>query len=157
MNNQVKVGVAALLFYEGRLLLFKRKIKEGSNHLDNREVYAAPGGKMVTGDLTIDLAIKREVREETNIYINLIGTFISHVINKQTDTAYITFVGVANITRDDLYNIKLNDEHLSFDWFDLDALPDDLYLPTKHAISIYRNANVKPAKIHGDITNSLII
>jgi 8-oxo-dGTP diphosphatase len=61
-NQELRVGLSAMIFKDGRVLFGKRRGSHGAGE------YSWPGGRMEYGESIIE-AIKREIREETGMEV----------------------------------------------------------------------------------------
>ena len=90
MNNQVRVGVAAVIFREGRILLGERIGSHGAN------TWATPGGHLEIGE-SIEECAQRETLEETGLEV---GSFkklgFTNDIFEKEGKHYVTLYVVAS-------------------------------------------------------------
>ena len=89
MNNQVRVGVAAVIFREGRILLGERIGSHGAN------TWATPGGHLELGE-SIEECAERETLEETGLEVGAFKKlgFTNDIFEKE-GKHYVTLYVVA--------------------------------------------------------------
>lgn len=121
---QIRPGVAAVIFEDGRVLLQRR---------DDSGRWGLPGGAVDPGE-SVRVAIIREVREETGLEVEpvrLIGVYsdpVHHQVMTYPDGNVIHYVSTVFECRVRGGALACGDESLALDWFDPEALPDDLML-----------------------------
>ncbi len=106
--NQSSLAVKALIVHKGNILLVKRQ----PNDPQKPGMWEFPGGRLNVGEDPFD-GLKREVKEETNIDIDVLQpTTVSHFTraDKQVITL-ITFFCKAKTT-----GVKLSEEHTDYKW-----------------------------------------
>lgn len=86
--------------------------------------WGIPGGKVDDGEELIYSAL-RELQEETG-YSGLIDLFESFVF-REDEFEYHNFIGLVS----NEFEVQLNWESLDAKWFELDALPENLYFGVK--------------------------
>ncbi|CAH7292427.1 NUDIX hydrolase [Vibrio alginolyticus] len=122
MNNQVRVGVAAVIFREGRILLGERIGSHGAN------TWATPGGHLELGE-SIEECAQRETLEETGLEV---GDFkrlgFTNDIFEKEGKHYVTLYVVATSTSGEPQVMEPH-QCKQWQWFDLDELPEPLFLP----------------------------
>lgn len=114
-----KIGVTAFVEKNGKVLILKRSDKE--KFLP--EYYELPGGKIEFGETPED-ALKREIKEETNLEITVINPFstFSYVSdNNKRHTIDIQFI---TKLASDIRNIKLSKEHVKYSWITAGEIKD---------------------------------
>jgi ADP-ribose pyrophosphatase YjhB (NUDIX family) len=121
---QIRPGVAAVIFEDGRVLLQRR---------DDTGRWGLPGGAVDPGE-SVRAAIIREVREETGLDVEpvrLIGVYsdpVHHQVMTYPDGNVIHYVSTVFECAVRGGALECGDESLALDWFDPEALPDDLML-----------------------------
>ena len=122
MNNQVRVGVAAVIFREGRILLGERIGSHGAN------TWATPGGHLELGESIAECA-QRETLEETGLEVGAFKKlgFTNDIFEKE-GKHYVTLYVVATSTSGEPQVIEPH-QCKQWQWFDLDELPEPLFLP----------------------------
>lgn len=124
MDNTIKVGVGLyILNHKRQLLLGLRKSPHGQG------TWCPPGGHMEFGESNAAAAI-REAFEETGIRIapekiTLAGT--TNDFFKETNKHYITLHLITHV-QDETPQIMEPDKCATWRWFDLNNLPDNLFL-----------------------------
>lgn len=115
-----RIGVAVLIFKNGKILLIKRKGSHGKN------TWAPPGGLVEFWEKILQTA-KREVKEETNLEIkNLKVLGFTEDFFKKEKRHFLTCWVRADFRRGKL---KERDREFSkIGWFDLKKLPKPLFL-----------------------------
>ncbi|MFM2607844.1 NUDIX hydrolase [Vibrio chagasii] len=122
MNNQVRVGVAAVIFREGRILLGERIGSHGAN------TWATLGGHLEIGE-SIEECAQRETLEETGLEV---GSFkklgFTNDIFEKEGKHYVTLYVVATSSSGEPQIMEPH-QCKQWQWFDLDELPEPLFLP----------------------------
>lgn len=122
MNKEVRVGVAAVILREGRVLLGERIGSHGSH------TWATPGGHLEMGE-SIEACAKRETFEETGLVIESFKklTFTNDIFEKE-GKHYVTLFVVGSCSSGEP-QITEPDKCKQWKWFDLEELPEPLFLP----------------------------
>jgi ADP-ribose pyrophosphatase YjhB (NUDIX family) len=121
---QIRPGVAAVIFEDGRVLLQRR---------DDTGRWGLPGGGVEPGE-SVRQAVIREVREETGLLvepIRLIGVYsdpVHHQVVTYPDGNVIHYVSTVFECVVHGGALACGDESLALDWFDPDTLPEDMML-----------------------------
>lgn len=137
-ENIIKVGVGVYIYDEkNRLLLGLRKSSHGHG------TWCPPGGHLEYGE-SFEQAAVRETKEETGLIIAEKDLSVCGVTNdffKESGKHYITihlraqkFSGKENICEPE--------KCVEWRWFELDNLPDDMFLPVANFI---QNHSLKKA------------
>ena len=118
-------------------------LADSDMHLEGEWTF--PAGKVKYGE-TLIKAAKRKVKSEVNLDVdNLEVISIADDINE-----YAHFLTIGLITHDYKGKIKIdNKEHVDYDFFKLDNIPDNTCFPTKRIIENYLNNRI----YKGDDTN----
>ena len=129
------VGAAILVLdNQNRLLMLKRT--------DNKS-WGIPGGSMEPSEVVEDAA-KRETLEETNLVIgelSLFGVFSGpELYYKYPNGDEVYNVSIVYISRDWRGEIKLNDEHIEWNWFAANDIPENVSPPIMPVIEQFRNS-----------------
>jgi ADP-ribose pyrophosphatase YjhB (NUDIX family) len=127
------VGAAILVMDDqSRLLLMKRS--------DN-ECWSIPGGSTEPGEL-VEVAAKRETLEESNLKIgeiSLFGVFSGpELYYKYPNGDEVYNVIIVYLSHDWQGEIKLNDEHTAWKWFQVHEIPEDISPPIKPVIEQFK-------------------
>ena len=129
----VKVGIGVLIFdSEKRLLLGKRKSAHGEG------TWCPPGGHIEYGESFEEAAI-RETKEETGIDIEVPNLQIAGVTNdffKESGKHYVT-VMLKALDFCGNPEVKEPDKCCEWRWFDIDKLPDNLFLSIENFLNKY--------------------
>ncbi len=117
-----KVGVAAIIVQDGKVLLGRRRGAHGEGD------WCFPGGHLEYGETVEDCA-KREAMEETGLGIKVTGRapFTNDFFEKESKH-YVTLFVVARIESGALTN-REPQKCSGWQWFSWDALPSPLFLP----------------------------
>ena len=121
MNKSVRVGVAAVIFREGKVLLGERIGSHGAN------TWATPGGHLELGE-SIEACAKRETFEETGLVVNGFKklSFTNDVFEDE-GKHYVTLFVVASSNSCEP-QISEPNKCKQWKWFNLDELPALLFL-----------------------------
>jgi ADP-ribose pyrophosphatase YjhB (NUDIX family) len=127
------VGAAILVIdKQNRLLLMKRS---------DSGCWGLPGGAVEPGEM-VENAAKRETLEETGLEIcdmSLFGVFSGPELYYKYpngDEVYnVTIIYLSNGWRGD---VKVNDEHTEWRWFEVGQIPEDISPPIKPVIEQFK-------------------
>ncbi|NRB70207.1 MAG: NUDIX domain-containing protein [Vibrio sp.] len=122
MNKEVRVGVAAVILREGRVLLGERIGSHGAH------TWATPGGHLELGE-SIEECAKRETLEETGLSVDSFTKlgFTNDIFEKE-GKHYVTLFVVASCSSGEP-EVMEPDKCKQWQWFELDQLPEPLFLP----------------------------
>jgi ADP-ribose pyrophosphatase YjhB (NUDIX family) len=120
------LGARLLLINDGKVLLIKQ---------NNYNRYCLPGGRVEKRE-TFEGAVLREVKEELDLDIqnlNLFGTYQNNYEGK-SDTI-VVFISTDKVK---IENLKLDpNEVKEANFFDLNNIPDDIFIGTRKRIEEY--------------------
>jgi len=121
LNKSVRVGVAAVILREGKVLLGERIGSHGAN------TWATPGGHLELGE-SIEACAKRETFEETGLVVNGFKklSFTNDVFENE-GKHYVTLFVVASSNSGEP-QISEPNKCKQWKWFNLDELPAPLFL-----------------------------
>ena len=127
------VGAAVLVLDEhDRLLMMKRS---------DSGCWGLPGGATEPGEIIEDAA-KREALEEVNLEIgkmSLFGVFSGpELYYKYPNGDEVYNVTIMYLSREWSGEVKLNDEHTKWGWFEADEIPEDVSPPIKPVIERFK-------------------
>lgn len=125
--NRPKVGVGVLIINEGKILLGKRKNAHGDG------LWAPPGGHLEFGE-SLEGCARREVLEETGLEVLSIKKLgFTNDIFVQEGKHYIT---IFMITHEFIGSPRAlePDKCEYWQWFDVNNLPDNLFLPLQNLL-----------------------
>jgi ADP-ribose pyrophosphatase YjhB (NUDIX family) len=127
------VGAATLIVDEqNRLLLMKRS---------DSGCWGPPGGAVELGEV-VEMAARREVREETGLELNemsLFGVFSGpELFYRYPNGDEVYNVTITYLVRDWYGEIRLNGEHTDWRWFALEDIPENISPPIKPAIEHFK-------------------
>lgn len=143
MERQVRVGMAVLILREGKVLLGHRAAKrKDTGGIFEPDTWTVPGGKMEFGETMAEGAV-REVREETGLEIRNVRLFGASD-DMQPDRHFVTLRFTAECPEGEPRVMEPEKED-DWRWFPLDALPRNLYTPTKRFLKSYLDQNAATA------------
>ncbi len=132
--NELKlpvVGVATLIFKQGKLLLGQRKKTPGY------KTWQCPGGLLQANEAIFDCA-RREVLEETGMAIHNLnyGPYSNNIFLAESEHSVTLYVTAE--TDDEPRGLE---PHLAEDWqwFEPGALPQPLFLPLDELLKHHRS------------------
>lgn len=133
------LGVGIMVLRENKILLGLRnpdKVK-ASSELQGQGTWTMPGGKVEFMEKLIDAA-KRELEEETSLKATKLDFLC--ISDDMTDTAHYVTAGF--IVREYTGEVKTMEPEtiLEWKWFDLNALPSNLYKPSQKCIEKYKES-----------------
>ncbi|MGN1343716.1 MAG: NUDIX hydrolase [Traorella sp.] len=138
---KIGLGVGILLIRNNQVLLGLRNSKKevDKNEINGQGTWSMPGGKVNFQEKLIDAA-SRELKEETNLIANDLKLIT--VSDDITETAHYVTVGfICNNYEGQLKTMESNTIS-NWTWFDLDALPSNLYEPSQRIIEKYKSAKI---------------
>jgi molecular chaperone GrpE len=126
-------GVSALIFNKDGKLLLTRSPK-----WDN--LWVPPGGKVEFNE-NMEQTLKREMKEELNLDINVMEYLTTIELNKTKQRPNLHMVVNEFVAEADNQDVIINDEHSAYDWrMPKDWLEEkDLYPTVREAIKYYLN------------------
>lgn len=120
MKSQPKVGLAAIIHHNGKVLLGKRKGTHGNS------TWGMPGGHLEMGE-SLEECIEREVMEETGLIVTSIkfAAVTNDIFSpeKQYITIFMTCEYKSGKIKDEPGKME------NWQWFEWDNLPTPLFLP----------------------------
>jgi len=138
-GGKPRVGVGAMILNEkGQVLLGHRNDDpiKASSDLHGQGCWTFPGGKLDWGETLLDGAV-REVLEETGLKLDASKAKLISVTNEiRPDTHYVT-VGFLwqNVSNEP--KIIEPDEITEWKWYNLNNLPENMFLPSEKMIKAY--------------------
>lgn len=118
----MRVGVAAVILREGRVLLGERIGSHGAY------TWATPGGHLEWGE-SIEECAQRETFEETGLVVDTFKKLsFTNDVFEQEDKHYVTLFVVACCSSGKP-QVAEPDKCKQWKWFELDKLPEPLFLP----------------------------
>lgn len=130
MNKMPKVGIGVLVVNEAKdLLLGLRKAKHGEG------LWGPPGGHLELME-SLEICAIRETYEETDLQINNPEFFaLTNDVYESSDKHYVSIFMLAKILNTQLVINKEPDNFKKWQWFKIDQLPDNLFLPLKQLVN----------------------
>ncbi len=126
-EDRPKVGLGVYIRKNGKILLGKRIGSHGANS------WCPPGGHLEFGE-SFEECVKRETLEETGIKIKNISFLgITNDIFKKEKKHYVTIAMIADYSSG-VVKIMEPKKCLKWEWFSVDKIPDNLFLPTKNLL-----------------------
>ena len=120
-RSSIQLTVDAVIFgYQTNTistLLIKRKNKPFKDH------WAIPGG-FVNENESLDVAARRELREETSLDLNSLEQFHTFGTPGRDPRGHVVSVAHFGLIKRDLYMVKAADDAKEVRWFNLRNLPD---------------------------------
>ena len=125
IEKRPRVGVGVMVVKDGMVLLGKRKNAHGDG------TWNFPGGHLEFGE-SLEQCAAREVLEETGLEIgNIKPAALTNDVFENEKKHYITIIMQAEILHGSVEN-KEPHKCEEWKWFDLNDLPEPLFLPIKH-------------------------
>jgi 8-oxo-dGTP diphosphatase len=128
-KNITKVGIGVMILKDGKVLLSKRKGSHGSGE------YATPGGHLEYMESFSECA-KRETEEECGIKIQNIKFLYVANLTKYAPKHYVHIELIAE-WKSGIPKVLEPEKAESWDWYDLDNLPQPLFETERLAVESY--------------------
>ncbi|WP_315116447.1 NUDIX domain-containing protein [uncultured Clostridium sp.] len=127
-QDYIGVGVGAVISNDnGEILLLLRERSPEAGY------WSIPGGKVEFFD-TIEDSIKREIKEELGVEIDIIKLLgVTNHILVEEKSHWVAPTFLVEIIKGKVKNMEPN-KHKDIKWFSIDNLPDNITLTTKKAI-----------------------
>ena len=129
--NYPRIGIGVIIYQGQKILLGKRQNSHGAS------TWSPPGGHLEFGEDLVDCA-RREVFEETGIEItDAQFTAITNDVFTAENKHYVTlFFSAAYPANQPIQNNE-PEKCAGWEWFDVHALPENLFLPLKNLLTHY--------------------
>ena len=133
-KDYIGVGGGVLIFNEKKEILLMKRGKKSKNNVG---YWAKPGGSIEFGETAVAM-IKREIKEEINIELDIWGELphTDHIIKKE-DQCWMAINFLANYKKGKIKNME-PDKCDELRWFSLNKLPKNLAQPTKESLKNYK-------------------
>jgi len=133
-KDYIGVGGGALIFNQRKEILLMKRSGKVQN---NSGWWSKPDGRVEFGETALKM-VKREIREETNIEIDVWGLLphTDHIIKKENQH-WLAINFVANYKKGELKNLEPH-KCEEVRWFALDKLPKKIEQTTREAIKNYK-------------------
>jgi 8-oxo-dGTP diphosphatase len=129
-ENKVDVGIGVMIFKDGKVLMGKRKGSHGAGD------YAFTGGHLEYME-SFEECAKRETLEEAGIVIKNVK-FLSLGNIKKFTPKHVVGIGVTAEWESGEPKVMEPDKRESWDWYDLDSLPEPLFYPAQLMFDAYK-------------------
>jgi 8-oxo-dGTP diphosphatase len=124
---EVRAGVAAFVVRDGKFLMGRRRGQHGCGS------WSVPGGHIEYGE-TFEEAAKREVVEETGLIVeDLQFVGVTSDVFSEQERHYVTVWLIGECLNGDS-SVLEPDKYDSHGWFDLEDLPEPLFLPWRQLL-----------------------
>jgi len=117
-TKKIGAGILAIDKQTGDLLLGRRSMQS-----DNPGTWSPFGGTFEVKDISTKQTAKREFSEETGSNINYQISSSPFVVQDTPKVTFYTYIGLF----DNKFQPSIDREHLSFGWFPIDSLPQNLH------------------------------
>ncbi|MBI2048594.1 MAG: NUDIX domain-containing protein [Parcubacteria group bacterium] len=133
-EDRPRVGVGVMIFKNGKVLLGKRKGSHGSGE------YSFPGGHLEYME-SFEECARREVLEEAGIEIeNIKFNYVANV--KQYAPKHYVHIGLIAAWKAGKPRVMEPDKNEGWGWYDLNNLPEPLFLMCRLAFENLRKKDV---------------
>ncbi|MEK7447639.1 MAG: NUDIX domain-containing protein [Patescibacteria group bacterium] len=131
--DYIGVGAGALIFNDKNEVLL---IKRSENARVEAGMWSRPGGEIEFGEKATE-AVKREIKEEVNIDIEVLETLdFQETISKDPKKHWIALGFLCKQVGGELKNNE-PDKHTDLQWFALDKLPENISPYTKSSVEVF--------------------
>ena len=131
-KDYIGVGCGAFIINDKKELLLQLR-----NKAPEKEHWCIPGGRVELFE-TFEEAVKREVKEETGVEVEIIRLLgiCDHIIKKE-ERHWVSPSYLCKIVKGEP-KIMEPTKHLDLKWFPLDNLPEKITITTRDAIRNYK-------------------
>jgi ADP-ribose pyrophosphatase YjhB (NUDIX family) len=136
--NFVRVGIGVIILdKDNKILLGHRsKNKKDTGGIVGRDTWTLPGGKQEFDETYFECGI-REVKEETGLDIK--NPKLLYAFDDFGDDRHFITLCLITSEYDGIPQVMEPDKEDEWNWFDIDNLPDNLYLPSKQCLDYYKD------------------
>ena len=143
MNNMLKkvgAGFGVIVIKENKVLLGKRHDdpEKADSEMSGEGTWTMPGGKLEYGESFEEGAI-RELKEETNMTAHEVKVIC--VENSVAPNAQFVTIGLLSTKFEGEPQVTEPDEIVEWRWFELDNLPEKVFLPSLYVLERYLDGN----------------
>lgn len=137
-KKRVGAGLGVMILDKNKILLGLRNddAEKADSELHGEGTWTMPGGKLEWGETFEEGAI-REVKEETDLDVSEIEVLC--VQNDMNEFAHFVTIGMIATKWSGTPKIMEPDEIVKWEWFDLDNLPQKIFMPSAKCIERYRD------------------
>lgn len=131
-RDYIGVGCGAFIINDKNELLLQQR-----NKSPEKGYWSIPGGKVEMFE-TLHQAVKREVKEETGVEIEIIDLLgvCDHIVPNEK-VHWISPPFLCKIVKGEP-KIMEPTKHIDMRWFSLEQLPENLTITTKNALNYYK-------------------
>lgn len=133
-KKQIRVAVIGILLDGHKVLLDQRNKDSG------KAEWELPGGHLEFGE-SFEECIKREFLEEAGIKVTA-QKLVSVAPNKMYGNHYVILAFLVSTKSKAVVKHKEREIHLDWKWFDLDQLPENLFIAAKNALCDYKAGKI---------------
>ncbi len=119
--NYFHISVKGFIFYKDKYLF----IQKTDNGTENSGYWELPGGGLNFGEFP-ELALKREIKEETGLDINVIKPLIVWSFNKNTTKQVVGITYLCEAINDE---VVISEEHDNYTWVKKEDFNKIILLP----------------------------
>lgn len=132
-KDYIGVGCGAFIVNEKNELLLQLR-----NKAPEKEYWSIPGGRVELFE-TFEQAVKREVKEETGVDVEVVRLLgiCDHIIENE-ERHWVSPSYLCKIVKGEP-QIMEPTKHLDMKWFSLENLPEKITITTQDAIQKYKN------------------
>ena len=145
MNKVTRAGIGILVLKDNKVLLGLRHEdpEKASSELNGEGTWTMPGGKIDFGETFLQAA-SRELKEETDIDTKIEDFDVIHIRDNMVPTAHFLTVGLLLKNPTQEPKVMEPDEITEWKWFDLNNVPENIFLPSKHVLEGYLSKTLFP-------------
>ncbi len=145
-TNMPGVGLGIIIFNNNNdILLILRNSDKNKADSDMRleGTWTLPAGKIKYGETILEAA-KRKVKEETNLTIDDLE--IISLADDINEYAHFVTIGVVARSVYGEINLGKTEEHVDYNYFNINHLPQNLCEPSQKIINNYKNNKIYTLK-----------
>ncbi len=139
-KKKIGAGFGVMLLHDGKVLLGRRHSdpEKADSELHGEGTWTMPGGKLEFGESFEDGAV-RELFEETGIKATFNNIKVISLSNDRVPDAHFVTVGTLCTEFENEPKVMEPDEITEWKWFDLNALPENVFPPSMQVLKNYQN------------------
>lgn len=135
----VRAGVGVMILKEGKVLLGQRHVDpaKADSELNGEGTWTMPGGKIDFGNGIAEAAM-REIKEETDLDVNLGDLKLVSLTNDANEKAHFVTIGFLCEKFSGEVKVMEPDEITKWEWFPIDNLPKPIFFPSQKIVERYK-------------------